>query len=237
MPQTENLTTKGALPLRLPMADMVSGDCGLIDRAGQPPYVKFRNDEDERTMIARIIGGERELFTNLVEPHRQMMLSTALKQMRYIDKAEDAVQESIYKALLRLHQFRGDSGFRTWLISIVINECRMQYRLTRRSGVRESVQKANAAPSNAPSVLEELLREENKRGIWSEIAKLPEKFRQVIVLRDLQNLSVYDTAAQLSLSVSAVKSRYLRAKRRLQRSTHLIKKQRTRFQSIPINFL
>ncbi len=179
----------------------------------------------EAEIIAAIIAGETQLYHELVRPYERSVYMMALSYMKNEADAEDVAQEAFIRAFRNLSTFRGDSKFSTWLISITLNEARN--RLRRQSIVRmqslDEPQGEGGAVSPAllrdwreiPS--EAVEREEVRMLIKKAVETLPEIYRQVFLLRDIEELDVNETAQTLSISISNVKVRLHRARMMLQK--------------------
>lgn len=173
----------------------------------------------ESTLIRRAMDGDSASFAALVAPHLRAARALARRIVRWDYEVDDIVQESARKALSRLHQFRFESTFGTWLLSIVVNEARMARR--RINGSRTislellvSEDLRCAAPELAYA---QCVRQAEASRLNHAVALLPEKYRQVIQLRFHKEADVRQTAQTLGISVSAVKSRQLRALQMIRR--------------------
>ena len=176
-------------------------------------------------MIASILAGETQLYHELVRPHERSVYMMALSYMKNEADAEDVAQEAFLKAFRALNSFRAEAKFGTWLISITLNEARN--RLRRKAAVpMESLDvPADEDGAVSPALLrdwrevpsEALERGEVRSMIASAVEALPEIYRCVFVLRDMEELSVNETAEVLALSVPAVKVRLHRARIMLQK--------------------
>ncbi len=176
-------------------------------------------------MITRILSGERELFHVLIRPYEKNLYFAAFSLLRNAEDAEDAVQEAVMKAYKALPRFRSESKFSTWLASIVLNEARGRLRHDR-IVTFESVD-ASPDPDEdfAPAVIadwrevpsQSLERKEVREMIQQAIASLPAIYREVFVLRDVQDLSISETAALLGIADGLVKVRLLRARLMMQK--------------------
>jgi RNA polymerase sigma-70 factor (ECF subfamily) len=180
-------------------------------------------DEPAQSLIARIRNGESSLFADLVKPYERRVYVTALALMRNEAEAQDVAQEAILKAFTHLHQFRGESRFSTWLIQITVNEARMRQRklhadlfqpLSETRG--EGDEEAAYAPRDFADWREipsEALEKREFRAILAKaLANLGQKYREVFLLRDVEHLSIEETANALSISIASVKTRLLRAR-------------------------
>jgi RNA polymerase sigma-70 factor (ECF subfamily) len=177
---------------------------------------------DEQTLIARIRNGETSLFATLVKPYERRVYMTALALLRNQADAEDVAQEAILKAFTHLNQFRGESRFSTWLIQITVNEARMRQRKQHAELFEPIADTPGQGDEGAytprdfadwreiPS--EALERSELRTLLTKALASLAQKYREVFLLRDVQRLSIEETARMLSISVASVKTRLLRAR-------------------------
>lgn len=175
---------------------------------------------EEDGLIRRIRGGERELFYDLIRPYERRVYFTAYAILQNEADAEDVSQEAILKAFRHIGQFRGEARFSTWLIQITVNEAHMRRRKLH-SNVTEPIadnldDEGNYTPRDfadwreIPS--EVLDRREIRQALVAALASLTQKYREVFVLRDVQQLSIDETAKLLSISSASVKTRLLRAR-------------------------
>jgi RNA polymerase sigma-70 factor (ECF subfamily) len=175
---------------------------------------------EEQALIRRICNGERELFYQLVRPYERRVYATAFAILHNEADAEDVAQEAILKAFKNIRQFRGDARFSTWLIQITVNEARMRRR-KQHPEIMEAIvdltdEEGNYIPRDfadwreIPS--EELERKEVRQKLAEALATLGEKYREVFILRDMQDLSIEETAKTLNISQASVKTRLLRAR-------------------------
>jgi RNA polymerase sigma-70 factor (ECF subfamily) len=177
----------------------------------------------EATTIQRICEGEKELFYELIRPHERSVFLAAMAILHNQADAEDAAQESFLKAFRALASFRGESRFSTWLERIAVNESRMRLRRRRTENIEPLEEEDSETTTYSPRMLtdwrevpsEALEIKEVREVLHRAIAQLPGKYREVVVLRDVQNRSITDTAAILNLTPAAVKTRLLRARLRL----------------------
>ena len=152
--------------------------------------------------------------------HISRWMRLALSIVKNRQEAEDQVQTSFFKAWRRLGRFNLQSKFSTWMHSIVANQSLMHLRSKRRASA-ESLDKwreeerAWEPADERPDHESSLAREELTERLRSEIRLLPPLFRQVLQLRDLQELPIEDVAARLGVTAAAVKSRLTRARQML----------------------
>jgi RNA polymerase sigma-70 factor, ECF subfamily len=180
----------------------------------------------DAALIARILAGERELFHELVRPYEKGLYFAAFSILQNEQDAEDAAQEAVLKALKNLRTFRAEAKFSTWLISIVINEARARLRHDRVLKFESVDQPAeNEEGEFTPALitdwrevpLQALERKELREMLQGAIAGLPEMYREVLLLRDVEDMNIADTAKALGVSEGVVKTRLLRARLMLQK--------------------
>jgi RNA polymerase sigma-70 factor, ECF subfamily len=178
-------------------------------------------DDGEPSLIARICKGESSLFAKLVKPYERRVYGTALALLRNEADAQDVAQEAILKAFANLRQFRGESKFSTWLIQITVNEARMRQRKQHAElfePIADSPDDGEAAYTprdfadwrEIPS--EALERSEVRALLAKALAKLGQKYREVFILRDVEQVGIAETAEVLNISIASVKTRLLRAR-------------------------
>lgn len=174
----------------------------------------------EQELIAQVQRGQNELFYELVRPYERRVYAAALAILRNEADAEDVAQEAMLKGLANIRQFRAESKFSTWLIQITVNEALMRRR-KERSSMKESIDEGRddegeymprdfADWREIPS--EVLERKEVRRKLADALATLDRKYREVFVLRDMEQLNIQETAEALGISVASVKTRLLRAR-------------------------
>ena len=174
----------------------------------------------EETLIRRIRDGEDDLFYELVRPYERRVYSAAFSILRNEADAEDVAQEAVLKAFKNIRQFRAESRFSTWLIQITVNEARMR-RKKEHAHMIEPIsdrqdEEGNYTPRDfadwreIPS--ETLERNEVRQMLAEALASLGQIYREVFVLRDMQQLSIAETAKTLGISTASVKTRLLRAR-------------------------
>jgi RNA polymerase sigma-70 factor (ECF subfamily) len=188
--------------------------------------MKDANPEFEAECIRRILGGEKDLFHELIRPCERGIYFLLLSLLKNETEAEDAAQETVIKVYLNLKNFRGDSQFRTWVLSIARNEG--LGRLRRQTNRREDSLEAETDDQNGdftPAILtswreiptEALEKKELAAIVRAGIESLPEIYRNIIFLRDIEEMDIRETAAALGISEGAVKVRLHRARAMLQR--------------------
>lgn len=186
--------------------------------------LKVNLDSNEADLIRRVCEGDKEAFYSLVEPCERAVFTAAMSILNNVADAEEVAQEAVLKAFSALPRFRRESKFSTWLVQITINEARLKLRKDRRhlyDSIDESrtddegdcFPKDFADWREIPS--EALQRKELQEALKRALNELPQKYREVLILRDIQHLSIQETAQVLGIGVGNVKTRLLRARFRM----------------------
>jgi len=173
---------------------------------------------EEVALIRKILGGRRDLFADLMAPHLMPLLRTVRAKVGGHSDVEDIVQQTALKALTHLEQFRFRASFRTWLIQIGLNEVRQWRRKAASSryvALDPTVLTQLSAADESHSPLAECQRGEVIARLRSTLAWLPEEDRIIILLRDLEELSLSEVARRLRLTLPAAKTRHWRARRKM----------------------
>jgi RNA polymerase sigma-70 factor, ECF subfamily len=174
----------------------------------------------EQDLIARVQAGQADAFYELVRPYERAVFLSALSLTRNDADAEEVAQEAMLKAFKNIAGFRREAKFSTWLIQIAINEAKMKIRKNRRH-LYDSIEESQISDGDyipmdfadwreIPS--EALERKELRNALASALNSLPEKYRTVMMLRDVQQLSISETAQVLGISEANVKTRLSRAR-------------------------
>lgn len=179
--------------------------------------VEDRSLTDEN-VVTRVCGGETALFEILMRRHNQRLFRTTRAILRSDSEAEDAIQQAYLSAYTNLGSFAHQAKFSTWLTRIAINEALARRGSSaRRAEVElddgDDVTSAFASPGANPE--QAAARRELHTLLERAIDELPERYRLVFVMREVQQLSTDETAECLELSEEAVKVRLHRARRML----------------------
>ena len=178
----------------------------------------------EKLLLRHAQGGDREAFRAIMQKHNQRLFRVARAVVNNDDEAEDILQDAYLKAFAAIAAFRGESGLNTWLTAITLNEARGRLR-RRRPGESLEVMEANGdriipfpgmAEITDPEA--EAVRSETRRLLERAIDGLTDEFRIVFMLRDVEGLSVEETAGQLDINPQTVRTRLFRARRSLRQS-------------------
>src|SRR3989475_5073558 len=174
----------------------------------------------EQQLIRRVQDGERELFYELVRPYERRVYTAAFAILRNEADAEDAAQEAMLKAFKHIRQFRAEARFSSWLIQITVNEARMRKRKDHAHVIEPIADHQDEEGNYTPrdfadwrEIPSEILERKEVRQLLAEaLDSLGEKYREVFVLRDMQHLSIEETARALQISTASVKTRLLRVR-------------------------
>jgi RNA polymerase sigma-70 factor, ECF subfamily len=182
--------------------------------------------DEETELVSAAKGGDFAAFEQLVRRHQTKIFNLALRMTGNYEDACDVTQEVFVAAFTQLATFRGKSKFSTWLTAIAVNRARNRLAQVRRREVREAVslddpvetdngQLPREVASNEPSPHERLESKDAQQAVQDCISILPGEFREVLVLRDLQEFAYDEIAGMLKLREGTVKSRLFRAREAL----------------------
>ena len=187
----------------------------------------------DHELIERSKKGDERAFTQLVHKYEQTVWGFAYKLCRDQEKAEESFQDTFVNVYRKLDQFDGRSKFSTWLYTIVANNCLMKRRKRKLDHLLESldeppdvedeqVQKQLLSWGDSP--IDTLMNRELREQLNEAIQLLPDDYKAVFVLRDLEDKTAEETAKILKLSVPAVKSRLRRSRIFLRHELHNLMK-------------
>jgi RNA polymerase sigma-70 factor (ECF subfamily) len=163
----------------------------------------------EEELIARILAGEKRLFEILIRKYNQRLYRLGMSILESEEEAKDAMQTAYINAYEHLQGFEQRSTFGTWVTRIMLNQCYEQKR-QRKPFINKFEQPDNFVNMKTPA--NELANKELANILEKAIAQLPEKYRLVFVLREIEDLSVRETSAALNIEEPNVKVRLNRAK-------------------------
>jgi RNA polymerase sigma-70 factor (ECF subfamily) len=167
-------------------------------------------------LVRRSQQDDDRAFGELVSRYETKVYGLALKMVRNPEDAEDVLQDTFLRAYRGIKSFQGASTFSTWIYRITANSALMRLRKKQLPTVSIEDADEREAPINiadwSPGPVEQLLSQETRHMMEEAIHSLPPEFRQVFVLRDVEELSNAEVAEILDLSVAAVKSRLHRAR-------------------------
>lgn len=184
---------------------------------------------EDADLVALVRGGDRQAFRHVMRRSNQRLFRVARGVLNNDDEAEDVVQEAYVHAYEKLASFRGEASLLTWLTRIVLNEAYGRLRHRRPTVDIEQIEAAQAEggrvlafPSRFGSEdpAAAAAREQMRHLLERAVDELPEPFRIVFVLREIEECTVEETAASLELRPETVKTRLHRARRLLRAALH-----------------
>jgi len=183
----------------------------------------------DQELLERCRTGDETAFDALVRRHQQRAFHVAFQVLRDAEDAAEVAQDAFVRIYRSVNDFRGECEFTTWLHQIVINLARNKHRWWKRRGRQSSVSLDSAwemdggdtpmqmaASGDAPDV--EAVKSEFVKRLYGKLEELPRKFREVLVLRNVEGLSYEQIASVLGCSIGTVKSRIARAREALRES-------------------
>lgn len=181
---------------------------------------------EESRRIASVLAGDAHQFHDLIRPYERGAYVMALSVLKNEADAEEVTQEAFLKAFRNLAGFRAEAKFSTWLMSIVLNEARNRLRHQKILKIESIDEPADENAPAAPALLrdwreipsEALERMEVRHLLQQAVEALPVIYREVFVLRDIEELSVNETAEALGITIASVKVRLHRARIMMQKS-------------------
>ncbi len=182
---------------------------------------------DERNLVERAKSVDQSAFRAIMEQNNQRLYRVARAVMKDDTEAEDVVQETYLRAFFNLSKFRGESSLTTWLTRIALNEALGRKRKQRAMVTLETVETAQQTSAQIiqfPAMNTETdpersaAQSEIQRLLERAMDALPEPFRVVFVMRDVEEMSIEETAFHLGIRPQTVKTRLHRARRLLRQS-------------------
>ena len=183
----------------------------------------------DQELVERCRAGDESAFDDLVRRHQQRAFNVAYQLLRNHEDAAEVAQDAFVRIYRSLNDFRGACEFTTWLHQIVVNLARNKHRWWKRRGKDLSVSLdrpletengdlpvQTAASDDAPDAL--VVQAEFVELLGRRMNELPHKFREVLVLRNVEDLSYEQIATALNCSVGTVKSRLARAREQLRKA-------------------
>lgn len=178
--------------------------------------VPIAGELPDEEIVRRVVAGERELFELLLRRYNQRIYRAVRAILRNRDDAEDVMQQAYVNAYRHLHQFEGRSGFATWLTKIAMREAAARNRKTisllHVVPELQGESTMNDFPEPSPDPEARAVAADLMQHVEAEVAALPESYRSVLLLREVEGLSTEETAECLELSIDVVKTRLHRAR-------------------------
>ena len=185
-------------------------------------HVRDYGQHPDDVLVLLCQSGDNQAFAELMKRNQATATKLALSILHDQQDAEDEVQNAFWKAFEHINQFQRDAKFSTWLTRIVVNQCLMRLRQSRRARfyylddavVGEDVMTLDL-PDQAMTPEQQLGQHEISDVLVHEIQRIPPLLRNVFLLRDVEQRPMDEVARRLGISVAAAKSRLLRARSEL----------------------
>lgn len=189
---------------------------------GSNPVLAGQALSDEQ-IVERVLAGDTVMFEILMRRHNQRLYRMARSVLRDDDEAEDVMQDAYFRAYEHLGQFEGRASFATWLTRIAFHEALARKKRRGRYDELDAIEESKGdstmiLKSGRPDPEEDMAHSELRGLLENAIGGLPEAFRTVVVLREIEEMNVAETAATLGLTESLVKTRLHRAHAMLRRN-------------------
>ncbi len=171
---------------------------------------------EDQEIIKLVLAGDTDVFEEIMKKYNEQFYRIAIAYLKDPLETEDAMQSAYLKIYEKLNTFRGTAGFSTWAIRILINECKMLLRKKRNTReIINQMTKSLKRKFTRQSSDAILMNKELKRFLEQSILELPLKYRSIFILREINGLSVKETAEALAISEANVKVRLHRAKEQM----------------------
>jgi RNA polymerase sigma-70 factor (ECF subfamily) len=188
---------------------------GAVNMTGMGVVAAAQAMSDEE-VVARVLAGETALFEVLMRRYNQRLFRVTRSILADEGEAEDVIQDAYVRCYLHLDQFEGRARFSTWLTRIAVHEAIARSRKRQRfvsleesTGVTEA---RMSLESRTPSPEQEVLNETVRTVIEAAVDDLPETYRSVFMMREVEGLTTAETAESLDISEEVVKVRLHRAR-------------------------
>jgi RNA polymerase sigma-70 factor (ECF subfamily) len=195
-----------------------SGERGIaVSEAATTGNREIARQQSDEDVVASVRAGDSDLYEILVSRHNRFLHSMTLRVVHDDADADDLVQEAHLKAFVNLRQFEGRSSFATWLTTIAIHGAvsyvrRRPHRLVRNGAITTLEESTIGVAAATPDPERQLLDDEARVALRAAVAALPVRYRAVVVLRGMRELTTSETASILGISPQSVKMRLHRAK-------------------------
>lgn len=202
------------------------GYAWVMDAGEATGLTASRGHDADAVDVARYQAGNPEAFESLVRRHEREAYQVCFRMLGDREDAMDAVQETFLRVYRGLLRFRGDAAFRTWLIGIALNVCRNKLASAAEKQKRVTSSITQEDPENgevsdvdlrdcAPDPESSAMGHELRAALEKALASLAPDHREILVLREIQEMEYEELAAVLACPVGTVKSRLCRARQAL----------------------
>ncbi|MEK6699473.1 MAG: sigma-70 family RNA polymerase sigma factor [Nitrospirota bacterium] len=192
----------------------------LSNRVAEPVQ---KTADDDAALVASCTKGDTDAFETLVQKYQKRMFNIAFRMTGSYEDAGEVVQDAFVSAYRGLKNFQGRSKFSTWLTAITVNHSKNRLQQMKARQAREPLSLDDPVrtedgsiavdpPSKGPSVLDRLEARDERKKVQECISALEPEFREVIILRDMQDFSYEEIGSLLKVREGTVKSRLFRAR-------------------------
>jgi RNA polymerase sigma factor (sigma-70 family) len=171
------------------------------------------DDQSDEAIVARILNGETHLYEKLMRKFNLRLYRISMSIINDDKEAEDIMQTAYFNAYRQLQNFKNRSGFSTWITRILINESLLHKK--RKQKFEKVLMENSYNDHQSETPLSGLVNKELKVILERAVSALPEKYRMVFVMREVQGMSTNETMEALGIEESNVKIRLTRAKQML----------------------
>ncbi len=177
--------------------------------------MKHDQQPDEEAIIRKCLDGDEDSYSVLVDRYKSMVYNVAFRMVGDGDTAKDIAQESFIAAYGGLGQFRFGSKFSSWLYSIVLNKCRDHLRLVKETVSTDDI--AGVRPDSGPSPEQAATARQSRDVLQRALDALPAEYREVLILKHIEELGYEEIAAITGAGIPALKVRAHRGREMLRR--------------------
>jgi RNA polymerase sigma-70 factor, ECF subfamily len=176
------------------------------------------SDSDDIQVIEEVLAGDVDAFARIIEKYRDKTFNYVYSQVKDYDEALDITQEIFIMTMEALRSFRRESKFSTWFYSIMVNYCKnyrkknSRYNLVSINSSRGDDEYDLQLPDTRENPENEVIMNDSLRIVREEIQSLPDDYREILLLRDIEGLSYNEIADILKISLSNVKVRIHRGR-------------------------
>ena len=175
---------------------------------------KEASKKEDQLLVARFLEGDALAFTALVNKYRRQVYAVARRFTNNHEEADDLAQETFVKAYNNLKTFRGEAGFKTWLLRITTN-LSINYKKSGRVSKDSGDTPDDTMTSDATVPLDNLIHGEKRQELYRAIQRLPPKQKQTLLLKSFREMTCEEVAGVMKCSVGTVKANVFNAMKRL----------------------
>jgi RNA polymerase sigma-70 factor (ECF subfamily) len=176
-----------------------------------PGVASARTEQDDAELVAASQAGDQDAFAQLVQRHQRRVFNLVFRMLQQYEEANEITQETFLAAWQGLSTFRGDSRFSTWLYRIAYNCCLKQLEQRKRDKALQLAMQTEQISAH-DQINNELEAHDCQSLVREHLAMLPAKYRIVLVLRHLQDMTYEEMAEILTMPIGTIKTHLFRAR-------------------------